>query len=123
MGSRSRFSTTTRIRLFNAASSSRDVPPLGLRLAPWDSMSAYADSLFDTLIYRSLSRSLHAVPAARKNRGRDHPLRAAREDDAEMAGRAAHLADGPRPSHACLAKSDQRARGGTPHTPRDQDDP
>src|SRR5437016_483899 len=123
MGSHSRFSTTTRIRLFNAASSSRDVPPLGLRLAPWDSMSAYADSLFDTLIYRSLSRSPHAVPAARKNRRRDRPLRAAREDDAEMEGGAADLADGPRSSHARLAKCDQRLRGRSPHIPRDQDDP
>src|SRR5437016_3408168 len=123
MGSHSRFSTTTRIRLFNAASSSRDVPPLGLRLAPWDSMSAYADSLFDTLIYRSLSRSPHAVPAARKNRRRDRPLRAAREDDAEVEGGAAHLADGPRSSHARVAKCDQRLRGRSPHVPRDQDDP
>src|SRR5437879_12362675 len=86
-------------------------------------MSAYADSLFDTLIYRSLSRSPHAVPAARKNRRRDRPLRAAREDDAEMAGRAADIADGPRSSHARLAKRDQRLRGGPPHIPRHPDDP
>src|SRR5467141_4122494 len=85
-------------------------------------MSAYADSLFDTLIYRSLSRSPHAVPAARKNRGRDRPLRAAGEDDAEMEGGAADLADGPRPSHARLAKRDQRLRGGSPYIPRNQDD-
>src|SRR5439155_121602 len=49
--------------------------------------------------------------------------RAAREDDAEMAGRAADIADGPRPSHARLAKRDQRLRGGRPHLPRNQDDP
>src|SRR2546421_12673462 len=86
-------------------------------------MSAYADSLFDTLIYRSLSRSPHAVPAARKNRGRDRPLRAAGEDDAEMAGGAANLADGPRPSHARLAKCDQRLRGRSPHLSPKQNDP
>src|SRR5438309_12007766 len=85
-------------------------------------MSAYADSLFDTLIYRSLSRAPHAVPAARKNRRRDRPLRAAREDDAEMAGRAGDIADGPRSSHARLAQRDQRLRGGAAHIPRDQDD-
>src|SRR5437879_11337863 len=117
MGSHSRFSTTTRIRLLDAASSSRDVPRLGLTFSePRDSMSAYADSLFDTLIYRSLSRSPHAVPAARKNRRRDRPLRAAREDDAEMAGRAADIAAGPRLSHARFDEGEQRIRGGWPHS-------
>src|SRR5438034_503446 len=40
-----------------------------------------------------------------------------------MEGGAADLADGPGPSHACLAKCDQRLRGGSPHIPRNQDDP
>src|SRR6266436_9446481 len=43
--------------------------------------SSAADSTFDTLIYRSNCRVLHAVPAPRKDRGRNRPFRPAGQDD------------------------------------------
>src|SRR5437773_12512290 len=73
--------------------------------------SAHADSLFDTLIYRSLSRSHHVVPAPGENRRRDRVVRATREDDAEVAGGAAGLAGGPSAPHARFPERDQRLRG------------
>src|SRR6266480_3940262 len=86
-------------------------------------LSAHADSLFDTLIYRSLSRSHHAVPAPGENRRRDRVVRATGEDDAEVAGGAADHTDGPRAPHARFPERDQRLRGGTTNVSRDQDDP
>src|SRR5438093_9642022 len=86
-------------------------------------LSAHADSLFDTLIYRSLSRSHHAVPAPGENRRRDRVVRATGEDDAEVAGGAADHADGPRAPHARFPERDQRLRGRTTNVSRDQDDP
>src|SRR5207249_11134531 len=85
-------------------------------------LSAHADSLFDTLIYRSLSRSHHAVPAPGENRRRDRVVRATGEDDAEVAGGAADHTDGPRAPHARFPARDQRLRGGTTNVPPGQDD-
>src|SRR2546425_3597099 len=65
--------------------------------------SSAADSIFDTLIYTSTCRALHGVPAPRKNRGRNRPLRPAWQDDAEMAGGIAPLTKRGRPPHARLA--------------------
>src|SRR5437762_13398765 len=86
-------------------------------------LSAHADSLFDTLIYRSLSRSHHAVPAPGENRRRDRVVRATGEDDAEVAGGAADHTDGPRPPHSRFPERDQRLRGRTTNGSRDQDVP
>src|SRR5437763_12300501 len=86
-------------------------------------LSAHADSLFDTLIYRSLSRSHHAVPAPGENRRRDRVVRATGEDDAEVAGGAADHTDRPCAPHSRLPERDQGLRGGATNVSRDQDDP
>src|SRR5439155_19846478 len=86
-------------------------------------LSAHADSLFDTLIYRSLSRSHHAVPAPGENRRRDRVVRATGEDDAEVAGGAADHTDGPRAPHARFAARAHRLRGGETDVSREQNDP
>src|SRR5438067_13633520 len=86
-------------------------------------LSAHADSLFDTLIYRSLSRSHHAVPAPGENRRRDRVVRATGEDDAEVAGGAADHTDGPRAPHARFPEPDQRITGGATKVSPDQDKP
>src|SRR5436309_15078303 len=85
--------------------------------------SAHADSLFDTLIYRSLSRSHHAVPAPGENRRRDRVVRATGEDDAEVAGGAADHTDGPRAPPARFPDRDQPPRGGRANVSREPDDP
>src|SRR5436309_13277249 len=76
-------------------------------------LSAHADSLFDTLIYRSLSLSHHAVPAPGENRRRDRVVRATGEDDAEVAGGAADHTDVPRQPPARFPEREPRLRGGT----------
>src|SRR5207249_9876666 len=86
-------------------------------------LSAHADSLFDTLIYRSLSRSHHAVPAPGESRRRDRVVRATGEDDAEVAGGGADHTDGPRAPHARFPGRDQRLRGRTTKVPRGPEDP
>src|SRR5437016_10083138 len=86
-------------------------------------LSAHADSLFDTLIYRSHSRSHHAVPAPGENCRRDRVVGATGEDDAEVAGGTADHADGPRAPHAPLPDRDQRLRGGPTALPRDHGGP
>src|SRR5205807_874519 len=73
-------------------------------------LSAHADSLFDTLIYRSHSRSHHAVPAPGENCRRDRVVGATGEDDAEVAGGTADHAGGPRATHAPLPEREQAPR-------------
>src|SRR2546425_13086428 len=79
--------------------------------------SSAADSIFDTLIYTSTCRALHGVPAPRKNRGRNRPLRPAWQDDAEMAGGIVHLTKRARHSHARLAVGHFRLRNGVSSFP------
>src|SRR2546428_5233852 len=81
------------------------------------SCSSAADSIFDTLIYTSTCRALHGVPAPRKNRGRNRPLRPAWQDDAEMAGGTLRLTNRARHSHARLALPYLRILNGGSHTP------
>src|SRR5207249_12102552 len=85
-------------------------------------LSAHADSLFDTLIYRSLSRSHHAVPAPGENRPRDRVVRATGEDDAEEAGGAADATDGAGPPHPRFpGPGPAPCRGGTEGSPGTED--
>src|SRR5438046_9367370 len=84
-------------------------------------LSAHADSLFDTLIYRSLSRSHHAVPAPGENRRRDRVVRATGEDDADVPGGAAAHTDGPLATHAAFPARDPGRRDGTQRRAPDPD--
>src|SRR5690349_15653990 len=90
-------------------------------MAVW-TFSAAADSTFDTLIYRSNCRVLHAVPAPRKDRGRNRLVGPAGQDDAEVAGGIADLTDRARDPQARVALRHFRLRGGPSNVPGHQDD-